>query len=239
MNNVIKITCAALLSVTIATPSMASGGYQLIDAAASLKITDKAMQALGVAGISVKAVSPATWSAPTVTFKVDDSSVAYNADRTRANSFRPLGGLLLSSITVQGAQIEVSNLIAETVTGKVTANIKTASRPDGYKGQLLENIHVFNSTFVGTAALSEKYTPTWSEIFFEKSAIPVIADALGVPSFLADAIFPTLLFGEVSANIKFGNVPVTPPIPEPGTFALLGLGLLGLAAATRKRMLPS
>ena len=40
--------------------------------------------------------------------------------------------------------------------------------------------------------------------------------------------------GEIVDNVTFGN-PVATQLPEPGTLALFGLGLLGLGAAVRRR----
>lgn len=39
----------------------------------------------------------------------------------------------------------------------------------------------------------------------------------------------------LDALITVSTTPITPSIPEPGTYALMGLGLLGLAAASRRR----
>ncbi len=239
MKNGMKISVAAILTAALSTPSIAAGNYTFNSGTAPLTFNKEALQALNVAGIEVGATAPSFWQSPTVTFTVNPQSVKYNAAGDSFSSAGLLGGLTMSSITVPGAKIDVSNLIADANTGRVTANIKSYSRADGYKGQNYENLFVFTSKVVGDRALSSNVSVSFTDILLTSEAIPVIGDALGVPMFLASAIFPTLKLGSVNTNLNFQLAPLPPtpgPIPEPGTFALLALGLLGLAAARGRNM---
>lgn len=68
---------------------------------------------------------------------------------------------------------------------------------------------------------------------------PALLSLLGLPTTYTDAvgtmnIFVTFLNGGTTGAIVTGNLELT-PVPEPGTMALLGSGLLGIAGMIRRR----
>ncbi|AKJ27462.1 PEP-CTERM sorting domain-containing protein [Caldimonas brevitalea] len=68
-----------------------------------------------------------------------------------------------------------------------------------------------------------------SGMFITETALNTLSDALGVPAFLRPVV------GEVDFGTLNGVVNVTAAVPEPSTYALLGLGLAGVGFLSKRR----
>jgi hypothetical protein len=74
---------------------------------------------------------------------------------------------------------------------------------------------------------------TTAPLFLTDGAAAAFADAFGLSASLLPTVQGTK-FGALTVDVTAAAA-VTPSIPEPSTYALMGLGLVGIALASRKR----
>ncbi len=240
MEKYLKIATSALLSAAAISPSLAASSYEFVTGSGALTFSDLSISSLQAAGVTIGAAGLGAYQAPKLTLGVNGTAFTLSADGTSINTLYPLGGFSLSSSTVPGAKIIAEEIKVDPKTGVIKATLRTFDTAGGYKGSLFKDLHVANSTVTGQSIMSENISMVFSNMKFTNEAVPVLADALGVPRFLAEAIFPVLNIGSTTLNATFKLKTIVPttPVPEPSTLALLSLGLLALAVARARKMNP-
>lgn len=77
------------------------------------------------------------------------------------------------------------------------------------------------------------YTTTFSGLTVTSSAFDAISRSLGLLSLGKSALSGVTDFGTITSRLTV--TAATPPVPEPATYAMMGLGLIGLAVTARRR----
>lgn len=228
----------ALATSLMSSMAFASGaGYAFTDGGAVLTFTPTSLQTLGIAGVSVSALAPASFDGSKITIGSNDSLVNWNANFD-LNAFAGLGGFRLSSSTVNGARADLSNISMDAKTGTIYVDAVTQSFTSAYgnyQGVTVKALPLFSSTLVGNTNIKSSNGSVQvllNDLKLTSESIPLLGNALGVPQGIQAALFPTLNFGKVDLK---GTFAATPAVPEPSTFALLTLGLAGVGAAARRR----
>ncbi len=241
MSKFIKMAALAFAAgITFAQAASAANTYVLTDGSAQVNFSTNALQSFQSAGIGVSAIAPASYTAPSISFSASANGIGYGSGNL-INSLTADGGLRLASSTVTGARIDLTNIKVDATTGNVFADGVTQSWTNAtlgsYTGTSFKNQQLFTSTLSGSADIAAgngNITLSLADLHFASSAIPVLGNALGVPSFLQTLIFPSLNVGNVTVNAAFKLQSAT-SVPEPATWGLMCLGLFGTVAASRRR----
>ena len=241
------VKTATLIAIAAASISQAAlaNNFVLSSGNAQVAFSTNALQSFQSAGIGVSALSPATYAAPVISFSASDSGIGYGSS-SQVSSLTANGGLSLASSTVNGARIDITNIKVDTATGIVSGDGVSQSWNNAtlgnYTGTSFKNLQLFTSTLSGNADISKgngSISLNLADLHFSNAAIPVLGNALGVPAFLQNLIFPSLNVGSATVTASFSAVtlPPTPSVPEPGTWLLMALGLVGLLTGSRRARL--
>lgn len=229
-----------LVALSIGGLAHASGpDYIFADGGAVLSFTSDSLSALNTAGVTVTAALPATFDGSKITMTSDDQNVVWNSNYD-ITSMTGFGGFTLTSSTTKGAQVVLTNITLDPTISTVFADVVTSSFSNAfgsYKAKSIAHMALFTGSLAGNSnieASSGNVSLSVQDLKLASVAIPELGNALGVPSFIQQALFPSINFGKISLNGTF----VAAPVPEPSTYMLLGAGLLALTQVKRRRAAP-
>lgn len=228
------VTLAAM--VGSATALAGGPGYVFNGGGADLTFTSNALQTLAIAGVNVSAVAPATYTPPNIHLIALDDGVIWD-EAGEVLSLTASGGFQLTSSTVPGAKVELSNITLDLASQIVYADAVTQSWSNAllgnYTGQTISHLALYSGTISGQTNIvagDGEISGSLNNLTLTSTAIPALGNALGVPTTIQNLLFPTLNFGNTTLQGSF-----TPAVPEPSTWALSLLGVMGLTVATRRR----
>lgn len=227
-----------LVGSLMATAAFASGpGYTATAADAVLTFTPTSLQTLGIAGVAVSGLAPATFDGAKIFIGSNDALLKWDS-AYNLTAFNGIGGFRLASSTVNGARVDLTNISMDPTTGTIYTDAVTQSFNSvfgNYQGTTVKGAALFTSALLGNTNIKAGngvVTFSLNDLKLTSSAIPLLGDALGVPQGIQAALFPTLNFGKVDLK---GTFAAAPAVPEPSTVALMALGLAGVAGLARKR----
>jgi hypothetical protein len=220
-----------LKSVAVAA-ALAAGAAQAAPAPAgttgtgTLIFTDAVISAFAAGGVNITAVAPATWTAPAATTPVG----AIDLDGSgNVLSVTTSGGLYQQStpnFTNTGGNITVTDLRVDFTSNTIFANVSGAN---GLASNPSLALFTFSSVTGDTALTGPgTYNTTISGLSMTAAGRAAYATGLGLNAIGQSVLGAISDYGRIESSI-------TAPVPEPSTYALMGIGLAGVAFMARRR----
>lgn len=240
-----------------ATVTASSTPLQLVVTSSSgtLKLSDdvsnaesSVIGAFGVAGIQISAAAPATllagaYPAPDdyaqfAHIRAPIQSVTFDDTTRTVTGVQSLGGLVQTVATAnaasRGGNITVQNIRVDLTTKTLFADVS------GANGLASSNIAFFNYTSLSgsttmptlLAGQSATINTTLSGLTLTAAGKQALVTGLGLRGIGLTTLNNLTDFGTLESSITVTGVAA---VPEPSTYALMGLGLAGAAFIARRR----
>lgn len=255
----VAVGAASAASQTV-TVGGSVNGYTLTGGSGALTFDRSLVTAINTGGIQLSSVTPATatllktstgkynntdgnrpvFNAPITSLVVDTVS----GQVTRASTSG--GALMVAPATIEGednlastgGSLSVTNINVDLVAKRVYVDINGANGVGSKTNYYLWDI----ASITGDTALKDGTaitTITGLTIAGGTTgdAFNTFAKSLGLTETGSVALKGVTNYGSIVSTITAtkASTPPTPPIPEPSTYALMGLGLVGIAAVARRR----
>lgn len=223
-------------------------GYQLSDlqGGSTLSFSTSLMGALNGINITAKAVAPATVSlakgAITVDAPVMQLSFFNPGSETGIFSvfkIKMMGGAMLAAeaddFTNTGGSLSITNISVDPATKGIYADLSGGNGVGSLKQtRIWDYANITGATnfkvITGPIAMNNSITG----LTITEPAFELFAQSLGLTEAGRGAMLQITDYGKLDSAIKVQGLARVPPLPEPSTYVLMGLGLVGMATAAKR-----
>jgi PEP-CTERM motif len=223
---------AMAANVSVDKSLTAGEQYQLTASMASIVFEPDVLSLMSLSNIDLAAISPAVFNASTSTVALSPQSFTYNDANNQITSLSALGGTTFSKSTL----FKKNSVNFQDFTINLTTNTISALA-SGSNGLATSRQDVFSFHPSSTIKLdgAGTYNINLKDVLFAPAGVNAMTQALGL-SDSGSALVESVFLGSFVASVTVAYTAPPAPIPEPSTYALMGLGLLAISFATKRRL---
>lgn len=226
--------CGQAMAATVTVDKTLTAGeqYQLTASTASILFEPDALNLMSLTNIDFASIAPAIFNESTSAVALSSQSFTYNDANNQVTSLSTLGGLTFSKSTL----FKKNSISFQDLTFNFT-NYTISARASGTNGLVTARQDVFSFYPVSTTTLNGAGTRTFNakDLILTEAGVAAMTQALGLTE-SGTNLLASVYLGSIAASITVASTVTPAPIPEPASYALMGLGLVAISFATKRRL---